>query len=118
MARVSILFDVITFSQDTFYISTKRIQWLSLYDSKSLSFNDAGIDAVGRNDHRTHFWFLTEIDAVDRLKNVDLIEKKWTAMIIKRLFSIVMLTLKRLGRVKLTPLPHPEKPRLKAKVNG
>ena len=39
-----------------------------------MSFNDAVIVTVKRNDYRVNFWFMIEKQAVDRMKNADLSE--------------------------------------------
>lgn len=43
---------------------------------KCIGFNDAAIVIVGRNDHRIHFWCMTKSEAVNRVKNTDLSEKR------------------------------------------
>ena len=40
-----------------------------------MSFNGVAAVTVGKNDYRIHFWYMTKIEAVNRLKNADLIEK-------------------------------------------
>ena len=44
---------------------------------------------------RINFLFLVKTEAVDKMKNADLGEKKWTVMIIKKLFIIVISIIQR-----------------------
>ena len=41
----------------------------------SMSFNDAAIVTVGRNDYRIHFWDMNESEALNRMKISNLSEK-------------------------------------------
>ena len=49
----------------------------SLYfdDVASLYFDDVAIVTVKGHDHRIIFWFMTENEAVDSMKNADLIKQ-------------------------------------------
>ena len=44
---------------------------------KPVSLNNFAIATIGRNDCKIHFWFITKSEAVNRMKNVDLSEKKY-----------------------------------------
>ena len=51
---------------------------------KSMSFHNVAIALVGRNYCRIHFCGMVKSEAVNRMKNGDLSEKKRPAMIIKK----------------------------------
>ena len=36
---------------------------------KSMSINEVAVAAIGKDDHRIHFWFMTKSDTVDRMKS-------------------------------------------------
>ena len=59
-----------------------------------MSFNDFTIAIVGRNDYRIHFWGMTESEALNRMKNVDLSEKKkkgdnYELLLRKKIFIVI-----------------------------
>ena len=43
---------------------------------KPMNFNNFDIVSVGRNDYRIHFWFMTKSEAENKMKKVDLSEKR------------------------------------------
>ena len=43
---------------------------------KPMNFNNFDIVSVGRNDCRIHFWFMTKSEAENKMKKVDLSEKR------------------------------------------
>ena len=56
--------------------------WSGCHDTtqKSPSFNNVMIVTVGRNDHSIHFWSITKVQAVNRMKLFDLSEERWTTL--------------------------------------
>lgn len=65
-----------------------------LWHKKSINNNNAAFITIEGNNYRIQFWFVTKSGAVVKImKNVDLIKKK-TAMIIEKLFIIVMSSIK------------------------
>ena len=42
---------------------------------KPMSFDDTAVVTVKGNDYRINFWFITKNEAMDRMKNDDLIER-------------------------------------------
>ena len=44
---------------------------------KATSFNDITIASVKGNDYRIHFWYKSNDEAINVMKNSDLKEKKW-----------------------------------------
>ena len=65
-----------------------------IWHKKSINNNNVAFITIEGNNYRIQFWFMTKSGAVDKImKNVDLIKKK-TAMIIEKLFIIVMSSIK------------------------
>ena len=56
---------------------------------KSTSFNDVVIVTVVKNDYSIHFWGMNKSEAVNRMKNPDLIEKSGDDYV-KKIFIIMM----------------------------
>ena len=40
------------------------------------SFDDFAIETLGRNDYKTNFWFMSKSEAVSRMNNTILNEKR------------------------------------------
>ena len=43
-----------------------------------MSFNNVAIVSVKGNDHRIHFWYMDKDDAINIMRNSNLIDKKGT----------------------------------------
>ena len=43
-----------------------------------MSFNDAAIASIKGNDYRIHFWYMSKDDAINIMRNSNLIDKKGT----------------------------------------
>ena len=48
---------------------------------KAMNFNDIAFLSVTGNDFRIHYWYMSNDYAINRMKNYDLNEKKWIAII-------------------------------------
>ena len=58
----------------------------------SMSFNDAAIVTVGRNDYRIHFWDMNESEALNRMKISSLSEKSVQRWLRKKyVFCIIVM---------------------------
>ena len=66
------------------------MQWLYLdgchnMTQVSMSFDNVAIVTVGGNDYRIKSWFMNKSEAVNRMKNSDLYEKR-TTIITKNIY--------------------------------
>ena len=43
---------------------------------RAMDFNDVAIVSIKGNDYRIHFWYMSKNDAVNRMNNFSLNEKK------------------------------------------
>ena len=43
-----------------------------------MSFNDAAIISIKGSDYRIHFWYMSKDDAINIVRNSNLIDKKGT----------------------------------------
>ena len=46
---------------------------------KAINFNDVAIVSVKEGDYRINFWYISKNDAINKMKNSNLNEKKWIA---------------------------------------
>ena len=46
---------------------------------KAINFSDVAIVSVKESDYRINFWYISKNDAINKMKNSNLNEKKWIA---------------------------------------
>ena len=63
----------------------KPIVWVS---ELSMGFNDIANVSIKANDYKTHFWYMSNDETINVLRDVNLIEKKWIIMK-QNLFSFI-----------------------------
>ena len=70
--------DRIKVNYGKFSFSTENTWWLQCFNAKALSFNNVAIVFVKGNYYKIQFWYMSQNEAINLLRNTDLTEKSGT----------------------------------------
>ena len=71
-----IIYNYYYFPKVTFRLKSKICNACHDLIQKTMSFDKAAIVSFKGNDYRIHFWYMSKDEAVNKMKNSDLTEKK------------------------------------------